>query len=54
MSQGNHDSPETVEDLLDTLSREQLQEFLAEECERRPETRDRLFARFGETVGQSD
>ena len=43
------DPPETVDGLLNTLSREQLQEFLAEECERSPETRDRLFARFGDT-----
>ena len=47
------DPPETLAELLDTLSREQLQEFLAEECEYSPETRDRLFARFGDTAARS-
>jgi uncharacterized Zn finger protein len=51
MPSDTHD--ETVDDLLDSLSREQLAEFLAAECERSPETRDRLFARFGDRAARS-
>jgi uncharacterized Zn finger protein len=44
---------ETVDDLLDSLTRKQLHDFLAAECERSPDTCDRLFARFGDTTAMS-
>jgi uncharacterized Zn finger protein len=51
MPSNTHD--ETLDNILATLSREQLQEFLVAECERSPDTRDRLFARFGDTAAMS-
>jgi len=45
--------PATVDDILEEVRTEDLRAFVFEECARHPDTRDRLFARFGDAAGRS-
>lgn len=44
---------ERIDDVLTDVPADELRAFVAEECAKRPDTRDRLFAHFGDAAGRS-